>query len=149
MSKLGAGFMSGFIATIVLSVFMIAKAMAGMMPAFNAIRDNAHLVSMITSLPAAPPIGWITHFVIGTILWGAAYAWLRPKFSASGVVAGMTFGIIAWLAMMIVFMPIVGHGLFALGIGFPATVATLVLHLIYGAALGLSYDWFTAKAAAA
>ena len=51
--------------------------------------------------------------------------------------------------MMIVFMPIVGHGLFALGIGFPATVATLVLHLIYGAALGVSYDRMTAQVAVA
>jgi len=97
-------------------------------------------LSRCSGLPLAPPIGWITHFVIGTILWGAAYAWLRPKFPSSGVLAGMVFGVLAWLAMMIVFMPIVGHGVFALGIGFPVTVATLVLHLIYGAALGISYD---------
>lgn len=135
-----AGFAAGFIATIVLSAFMIAKALAGMLPAFNAITDNAHLVAMVTPLPAAPPLGWILHFLIGTVLWGAIYAWMRPNLPESGTLAGVSFGVLAWLAMMIVFMPIVGHGFFALSIGLPATVATLVLHLIYGAVLGYTYD---------
>jgi hypothetical protein len=41
--------------------------------------------------------------------------------------------------MMIIFMPLAGHGLFALSLGPQATVATLVLHLIYGAVLGVAY----------
>ena len=145
MTRLTAGFAAGFTATIVLSIIMIAKATTGMLPGFNAIADNAHLVAMFTPLPAIAPVGWIMHFIIGTILWGAAYAWLRPNFPASGVVAGMVFGVIAWLAMMIIFMPIVGHGFFALSIGFPVIVATLILHLIYGVALGFSYDRFAIR----
>lgn len=140
MGKFGSGFASGLIATLVLSVFMIAKTMIGMMPAFNAIRDNAHLVSIFTALPPSPVLGWVTHFAIGTILWGATYTWLRPKLPSSGILAGMAFGVIAWFAMMIIFMPVVGHGLFGLKIGFPVAVATLILHLIYGAALGLTYE---------
>jgi hypothetical protein len=35
--------------------------------------------------------------------------------------------------------PLAGHGLFALSLGPQATVATLVLHLIYGAVLGVAY----------
>lgn len=49
------------------------------------------------------------------------------------------FGVIAWLAMMIVFMPLAGHGFFAMRLGLMAAVATLLLHLIYGLVLGLVY----------
>jgi len=41
--------------------------------------------------------------------------------------------------MMIVFMPLGGHGPFALSLGPQAVVATLVLHLVYGAVLGVVY----------
>ena len=43
------------------------------------------------------------------------------------------------LAMMIVFMPLGGHGPFALSLGPHAVVAMLVLHLVYGAVLGVVY----------
>ena len=54
----------------------------------------------------------------------------------------LVFGALAWLAQMIFFMPLAGNGLFALSLGPQATVATLVLHLIYGAALGVAYAKF-------
>jgi hypothetical protein len=37
--------------------------------------------------------------------------------------------------MMILFMPLAGHGLFALSLGPQPAVATLVLHLIYSVSL--------------
>jgi hypothetical protein len=45
----------------------------------------------------------------------------------------------AWFAMMLVFMPLAGHGFFGLGLGWMAPAATLVLHLIYGAVLAAVY----------
>jgi hypothetical protein len=45
--------------------------------------------------------------------------------------------------MMVIFMPLAGHGLFALALGHQATAATLVLHLIYGAVLGVAYAQVT------
>jgi len=48
---------------------------------------------------------------------------------------------------MITFMPLAGHGLFGLALGVQAVVATLVLHLIYGATLGIGYDRFDRRPA--
>jgi len=36
-------------------------------------------------------------------------------------------------------MPVMGAGIFAAGLGLPVVVATLVLHLIFGAVLGFSF----------
>lgn len=41
--------------------------------------------------------------------------------------------------MMVMLMPMVGVGLFALSMGMMAPVMTLVLHLIFGAVLGWTY----------
>jgi hypothetical protein len=79
------------------------------------------------------------HFALGTVAWGIIYAALQASLPGAPVVKGLIFGALAWLVMMIIFMPLAGHGLFALSLGPQATVATLVLHLIYGAVLGVAY----------
>ena len=73
--------------------------------------------------------GWIGHFALGTVAWGIIYAALQASLPGTPVVKGLIFGALAWLAMMIFFMPLAGNGLFA-------------LHLIYGAALGVAYAKF-------
>lgn len=52
---------------------------------------------------------------------------------------GVTLGVIGWLIMMVVLMPMAGAGLFGRNMGVMATLMTLVLHLIFGAVLGWVY----------
>ena len=52
---------------------------------------------------------------------------------------GIVFAIGAWLAMMVLVMPLAGAGLFGLKLGLMAPVATLVLPIIYGAVLGVAF----------
>jgi len=66
-------------------------------------------------------LGWIGHFALGTVAWGIIYAALQASLPGTPVVKCLVFGALAWLAQ---------------------TVATLVLHLIYGAALGVAYAKF-------
>jgi len=134
-----AALMAGLIATIVLSILMIAKSSAGLMPRLNPIEDIVHVADHPTGMTLPLPFGWIGHFVLGTVVWGIIYAALQARLPGAPVVKGLIFGALAWLAMMIFFMPLAGHGLFALSLGLQATAATLVLHLIYGAVLGVAY----------
>lgn len=138
----GKGILAGLIATVVLSALMIMKSAMGLMPEFNAIKDWVTILSGF-GLPATPVAGWIAHVVFGSVVWGGLYAALYDKLPGSALVSGITFGVIGWLGMMVVFMPMAGHGMFALGIGPMVAVATLVLHIIFGAVLGLSYDRLT------
>ena len=109
------------------------------MPQLNPIEDIVYVADRLIGMTLPLPFGWIGHFVLGTVAWGIIYAALQASLPGAPVVKGLIFGALAWLAMMIIFMPLAGHGLFALSLGPQATAATLVLHLIYGAALGVAY----------
>ena len=125
-----SGMVAGFFATAVLSLAMIAMP-AGLAP------DIIGLISHI--LQTGRDTGWIVHFLVGTVAWGGFFAILQPFLpSRSALVRGMMFGVAAWLAMMLVMMPIADAGYFGLALGPTTPFKALLLHLIFGAALGLA-----------
>ncbi len=129
-----AGVISGFIATVILSILMIVKAKMGIMPELNAIK-------MLAGMMHAPLImGWVAHFMIGTVLWGVLFALLVNKLPGSIMTSAIIFSIGAWFLMMIGPMPMAGAGLFGLHMGMMAPMATLILHIIWGIVLGLSFQ---------
>lgn len=135
MNKIVAGAVAGFAATVVLSVMMIAKGMMGIMPELD-------VISMLSAMMGAPAVmGWMGHFMIGTLAWGIGFALLFDKIPGGSAVAkGVIFGIAAWLGMMIMLMPMAGAGLFGMAMGIMAPMMTLVLHVIFGAVLGAVYQ---------
>jgi uncharacterized membrane protein YagU involved in acid resistance len=88
----------------------------------------------------ALPFAWLIHFVVGTLVWGVAYVWLEPRLTGSPAARGMTFGVLAWLVMMLLVMPLTGAGLFGFGYGLGVPLTLLAVHLAYGAVLGLVYS---------
>ncbi len=134
MTNLKNGFLAGFVATAVLSVLMVAKGMMGVLPEL----DVAAMLAMMMGAPII--VGWIAHFMIGTVAWGGGFAILYDMIpGGSAVLKGIVFGIVAWLGMMIVIMPMAGAGFFGMNFGVMAPVMTLVLHIIFGAVLGKTY----------
>ncbi len=134
MTRYVAGVVAGFAATIVLSTIMVIKASMGVMPGLDVIA----LLSAVLGNPGVPLVGWIVHFAVGTVLWGLLFAIIYPSLPGPFWLRGAVFSIGAWLAMMVVLMPIAGKGLFATatGMGPMVAIATLVLHLVYGIVLG-------------
>lgn len=136
MQTFSTGLLAGFIATVVLSAMMMIKTMMGIMPELDVI----HMLSGMMGMPAAA--GWIAHFMIGTLAWGGGFALLYARIPGGGPVArGMVFGTAAWLVMMLAVMPMAGAGLFGLNLGIMAPLMTLGLHLIFGAVLGLVFQF--------
>lgn len=131
MNKIAAGAVAGFAATVVLSAMMLAKGMMGVMPELD-------VIAMLSAMMGAPALmGWIAHFMIGTLAWGIGFALLYDWIPGGSAVAkGIVFGIAAWLGMMTMVMPMAGAGLFGMAMGIMAPVMTLVLHMIFGAVLG-------------
>ena len=128
-----AGMISGFVATIALSIIMVVKTKMGMMPELNAIK-------MLAGMMGAPlSMGWVAHFMIGTLVWGILFSLLVNKLPGSVLISAILFSIGAWLIMMVGPMPMAGEGLFGMNLGMMAPVATLMLHVIWGVALGLVY----------
>lgn len=135
MNKIVAGAVAGFAATVVLSLMLVAKGMMGIMPELDVI---AMLSAMMGS---SALIGWIAHFMIGTLAWGIGFALLYDWIpGGSAVGKGAVFGTAAWLAMMIMVMPMAGAGLFGMAFGIMAPMMTLVMHLIFGWVLGAVYQ---------
>ena len=145
MTNTSKGIVAGFAATAVLSMIMVAKGMMGLMPELNVI---AMLSSMMN---AAPAIGWVIHFMIGIIAWGIGFAIAFNVLPGDSILTkGISFGVAAWVLMMIFIMPMAGAGLFGLNMGMMAPAMTLMLHVIYGAVLGLVFGKLgIAKAATA
>ncbi|MDT8282338.1 MAG: hypothetical protein RQ982_05920 [Gammaproteobacteria bacterium] len=138
MMNIKAGLISGFIATVVLSILMVVKEKMGIMPDINAIK-------MLAGMMSAPLImGWVAHFLIGTVIWGLLFAALVDKLPGSILSSAIIFSIGAWFMMMIGPMPMAGAGLFGLQLGMMAPVATLMLHIIWGIVLGVSYKRLSA-----
>ena len=130
---------AGFAATVVLSACQVVAHAVGLLPAFDLIGLIANIVSFVTGGTPNPIAGWAVHFFIGTILWGIAYAFAESNLPGPPAVRGMVFAAGAWLVMMIIVMPITGTGMFGLSLGPSVPIAVLMLHLIFGATLGVVY----------
>ena len=135
MNNYTAGVVAGVVATAVLSALMMLKGMMGMMPDLDVIG----MLSGMMGTKAA--MGWIAHFMIGAV-YGLIFAGVFGTVDTGGaVLRGIGLGIVGWLVMMIVLMPMAGGGLFGLSMpsGMMVPVATLMLHVIFGAVLGATY----------
>ncbi|MEO6362288.1 MAG: DUF6789 family protein [Caldimonas sp.] len=136
MRDIPKGMLAGLVATIVLSVLMVLKAMMGLMPQL----DIAKMLATMMGSPDTPLVGWIVHFAIGIVVYGVAIAVLDSKLPGpSHVGHGVMLGVIGWLIMMVMLMPMAGAGFFGMNMGIMAPMMTLVLHLIFGAVLGWVY----------
>lgn len=137
MDNVLKGMISGFAATVALSVIMVMKSALGLAPELN-------IIAMLSGmLGVGPLLGWITHFLIGVVLWGLLFATLEPRLpSDRHWLNGVMFGVGAWLLMMTVFMPLIGTGFFGMQLGITVPIMTFLLHVIYGAVLGSVYAEF-------
>jgi len=140
MNKYLRGIIAGLIATIFLSLLMLLKAEMGLMPQFDVIGDLSQFFAVENRI-----VGWIIHFIMGSVIWALIFVFIVTFLKGPYWIRGLFFGVLAWLLMMLVYMPVMGHGLFAVNLGTQVMIATLVLHLIYGIVLGLVYGWFPRK----
>lgn len=135
------GTIAGFIATAVISaIFMLFNAV-GVLPEL----DIVHLIDQLGSV--ARTGAFVDHFIVGTLLWGPIFTAFdsmtsetRPRWQK-----GLIFGVIAWVAMMVIFMPTVGMGLFGQKLGLVGPVGMFGMHMIYGLVLGVMFDLLDRK----
>jgi len=135
MANVAQGVVAGFVATIVLSALMVIKSAMGIMPGLD-------VISMLSGMMgSAESLGWLAHFMIGSVLWGGLFAVVSPALPGESLwLKGVSFGVGAWLMMMIAVMPMAGAGFFGAKLGLAAPIMTLILHIIFGAILGGVYS---------
>jgi hypothetical protein len=118
-NTIGRGMVTSFVATLVLSVMLDP-------------------IAVVTKAlwPASPANGWLLHFVVGMMIWGAGFAFFFDHFRGPPWLRGLAYALLAWLLVMVVVTPLTGDGLFSLRLGILAPVITLIVHALYGAVLG-------------
>lgn len=142
MADLGRGVVAGFIATIAISLFMLMRLASGIMTEFQPIEIMNLNAQNLFGTPSSDLVGWVIHFVVGSVIWGVLFALLAPRLpggSYSG--RGLVFGVGAWLVVMLTIFPLAGSGFFGLGFGVIVAIITLIAHLLFGLVLGASYGW--------
>jgi len=120
----------GLAASIVITMMMYFG--ASMM--LGAPMDIAGEIAQMIGTPWM--LGMIMHFVLGTVVFSFAYAFVAPRFVwGNAPIRGMTWGVALWVVAMFMMSPMMGKGLF-MG-GMPPAIASLVGHLAYGLTLGV------------
>lgn len=128
------GVVAGFAATAALSVLMVMKSALGIMPQLDVIAMLGGMMGGATAL------AWVAHFMIGSVIWGGIFAVFQERLPGRSFwQRGIALGVGAWVLMMLFVMPMAGAGLFGLGLGISAPLMTLMLHVIFGAILGVVY----------
>lgn len=136
--RFGRGFGWGVVATIAMSAVMIVGLLTGMSPMPKPI--PAAIVGKLTGggLPQAATMGLaaLLHLGYGGF-WGGTLAALTRRIT---VWHGIGLGLALWLIMQVVVLPFLGWGLFGVSQTPKIALATLLLHIVYGATYGWLMD---------
>lgn len=121
----------GIIATAVMTLVMLMAPLMGMpkMPIGNMLADFMHI-------PVA--LGWIAHFMIGTILAGIYVLVFQERLPGNDIVKGAVYSLLPFLMAQVAVMPMMGAGFFSSATPAPLlmVMGSLVGHLVYGGVLG-------------
>ena len=126
---------AGSAGTIVHFLFMHLKSWTGLLPSFQPYQSFQVALShwVGANVPAIVP--WGLSFLNGMAILGFLFARINrlPK--------GLTFGLIGWMFMGLIFFPVIGLGPFATGIGLGIGPALLSLAMVlaYSVVLGTVY----------
>jgi len=127
------GFIWGLAATLAMTVVMLLGMISKLspMPAPIPIALAKWAFGALPK-PALMGIGMFAHFLYGGVA-GLVFSLVFKN--RVGIWKGLGWGILLWLGMQLVFLPLLGWGVFGSAISPKIAVATLVLHLIYGSML--------------
>ena len=151
---LRAGVLAGFLATFAMTVVLVAA--YGLASAIGDAAGNTlqrwswalvhNPVAERTTDGVALAIG--ANLAMGLILALVYARYVEQRLSGPSWWKGVRFALIPWLLSLIIFLPLMGGGVFGadIGAGFLPILGNLILHLVYGATLGAAYaeaaeDW--------
>jgi Family of unknown function (DUF6789) len=122
---------AGFAATV---VFTLAAYYAAPLLTGFPLDIGAYLAD---KLGGNAMLGAMLHYLAGTVVFPLGYVVVGPFLPGWPTIKGLAYGVVVWLAAMLVIFPLTGAGLFMSNmVGLDAVVASLIAHLIYGAVLG-------------
>jgi uncharacterized membrane protein YagU involved in acid resistance len=89
-------------------------------------------------LPFGPAIGWIIHLLVGIVLALIYAGFLIGRLPGGALARGALYGLLVFVVAQLVFMPLVGGGLFSNG-EWQMLAGSLFGHLVFGGVMGWIY----------
>jgi uncharacterized membrane protein YagU involved in acid resistance len=121
----------GFIGTVLFTLMMrfVAPMMGVRMDIVGKLGEMTH-----TGMAG----GLFMHFLNGAVIFPLIYVYLLYRWLPGAPwQKGLLWGVILWLGVETVMMPMMGAGVFSMEMGgMKSVTATLIGHLVYGAILG-------------
>lgn len=85
-------------------------------------------------------VGWTIHLMVGVLVYGLGYAWLfAPIWPDAYWLSGILVGVIGWGIAGMMLMPMAHKGMFGARLGMMGPLMRLMMHVVFGAVLGLTY----------
>jgi hypothetical protein len=124
------------------AALMLLKARMGLLPSFQPYQSLQEALGTLIGSEVPPIVPWLLSFFSGATIvgfvFGLVYRLLPGK---SGATKGLSFGLLAWMLMGLLFFPVLHLGLFATGIelGLAPAIFSLAMLLTYGIVMGIVY----------
>lgn len=125
---------AGALGTLAMTIPMLIAMKTGVAPMPEPV-PRAILKTITGGALAGPPLmvlAMIAHFAYGAF-WAAMAEMILREFR---ILQGLALGLLLWLIMQVVVLPLIGWGAFGLEYTPAIAIATLLLHLIYGGITG-------------
>ena len=124
---------------------MALKSWARILPGFEPYSDLQALLTSLVGSSIHPVIPWVLSYFNGSVVLGFLFGQLYSRLPGRTPLAkGTVFGLAIWTVMGLMFFPIIGKGLFAMGagLGLKPTVFSLLMVLTYSITLSTAYSVF-------
>lgn len=143
-SRVVLALLAGFVASVAMlmafAVAFVAALILSRLPVpvladwFHGLTSNRLIDVAEPNLYAATAM-----FFVGGVIWALLFVLVcEPRLHGPAWERGVQFALVPWVFSLVVFMPLVGGGLFGTGLGAGPLppIGNLILHVIYGAVLG-------------
>lgn len=132
-----AGLIAGFIASAISLLFLALTTWMALVPEFNYVLIQGSIFGFTKTIFS----GWVIYFLIGIIFWGSLYAGIESYLlSPKPITRGIIFGLIVWLIVMVILMPIAGAGIFVKQYDYLASIVILMTDLVFGVSIAYFYE---------
>lgn len=111
----------------------------GILPSFQPYDDLQRLLAEFVGPAWAPVLSWLLPMVSAAVIWSSIFAWTYDRIPATGALRkGVVVTGFAWVVTGFILLPLLGHGLFAIGAGAGGWPALLMLAMLAAYCLTLS-----------
>lgn len=135
--------LAGLAGSVAPNALFFMKAKLGILPGFVPYTELQKTLAMLAGTNVHPVVPWLLSFVNGSLVLGPLFNFLYKRLPGErGFAKGLYFGFLGWLLMSLVFLPLIGLGVFAANASLGIWPALLMLGmlLIYGAVTGAVHD---------